>query len=86
MVGGACGTHGKGEKKCTKLRCESPRERDQSKDLGVDGRVRLEWTLLGRLAGGVEWIQLAQFRDRWRAIANAVMKLFAYSQIRRQNL
>jgi hypothetical protein len=25
--------------------------------------------------GSVEWIQLAQDRDRWRAVANAVMNL-----------
>jgi hypothetical protein len=25
--------------------------------------------------GGVEWIYLAQDRDRWRAVANAVMNL-----------
>jgi hypothetical protein len=34
-----------------------------------------KWTL-GRLAGGgggVEWIQLAQDRDRWRAVVSAVM-------------
>jgi hypothetical protein len=24
--------------------------------------------------GGMEWIRLAQVRDRWRAIVNAVMK------------
>ena len=24
---------------------------------------------------GVDWIQLAQDRDRWRALVNAVMKL-----------
>jgi hypothetical protein len=25
--------------------------------------------------GGVEWIQLAEVRDRWRAVVNAVMNL-----------
>jgi hypothetical protein len=46
-------------------------------DRGADGRMGLEW-MFGRLAGGgggVEWIQLAQDRDRLRAAVNAVMKL-----------
>jgi hypothetical protein len=59
---------------CKSFWWESPKERDHSKDRGVDGRMGLEWTL-GRLAGGVEWVQLAQDRGRWRAVANAVMNL-----------
>jgi hypothetical protein len=42
------------------------------KDQAVDGRMGSQWTL-GLLVGGVEWIQLAQDRDRWRAVVNAVM-------------
>jgi hypothetical protein len=39
-----------------------------------DGRMGSEWTL-EKLVGGVEWIHLAQERDRWRAVVNAVMNL-----------
>jgi hypothetical protein len=41
---------------------------------GLDGRMEFEW-ILGILAGDVEWINLAQDRDRWRAVVNAVMNL-----------
>jgi hypothetical protein len=37
--------------KCTRFWCESPKERDHSKDQGVDGRMKSEW-VLGTLAGG----------------------------------
>jgi hypothetical protein len=47
----------------TGFRWESLKERDNLQDQGVDGRTGSEW-ILGRLAGGVEWIQLAQVRDR----------------------
>jgi hypothetical protein len=43
---------GEEKKKCTRFLLESPKERDHSEDLGVDGRMGSEW-MLGRLAGGV---------------------------------
>jgi hypothetical protein len=68
----ACDTHGRGE--CKTFWWESPKERGHLEDQGVNGRMRSEW-LLGRLAGGVDWIRLAQDRDRRRAVVNAVMGL-----------
>jgi hypothetical protein len=60
---------------CTGFLWESPKEEDHLKDQGVDGGMGPKFTL-GRLAGeGVEWIHLAQDRDRWRAVVNAVMNL-----------
>jgi hypothetical protein len=53
---------------------ESPTENDHLKDLSVEGRMGSKWTL-GSLVGGVEWIHLAQDRDRWLALVNAVMNL-----------
>jgi hypothetical protein len=51
---------------------ESPKERDHSEDRGVDGRLGSE-CILGRLAGGVDWIRLVQDKDRYGAVVNAVM-------------
>jgi hypothetical protein len=49
-------------------------EGDHLEDRGVDGRIILKWTY-ERLDGGMDWVNLAQDRDRWRALVNAVMKL-----------
>jgi hypothetical protein len=43
-------------------------------DPGVDGRIILK-RIFERLGGGTDWIHLAQDRDRWRAVVNAVMNL-----------
>jgi hypothetical protein len=48
-VGGACGTHGRGEKSVQGFGWESPKERDHWEDQGVGGKMGLEW-ILGRLA------------------------------------
>jgi hypothetical protein len=75
-VGRACGTHGRGEKRVEGFGGKTQRKKDHLEDQGVDGRMGSKWTL-GRLAGGggVEKIHLAQDRDRWRAVVNAVMNL-----------
>jgi hypothetical protein len=59
---------------CAGFCWEIPKEKDHLKDRGVDGKMGSKWTL-GRLVGGVEWIHLAQDRDRCRAVVNAVMNL-----------
>jgi hypothetical protein len=67
-MGRTCGMYG-GEERCTQ---GFSGEGDHLKDAGVDGRIILKWTC-ERLEGGMDWINLAQDRDRWRALVNAVM-------------
>jgi hypothetical protein len=40
----------------------------------VDGRIILKW-IFERLNGGMDGVDLAQDRGRWRAVVNAVMSL-----------
>jgi hypothetical protein len=43
-------------------------------DPGVDGRIILKW-IFKKWDGGMDWIYMAQDRDRWLALVNAVMNL-----------
>jgi hypothetical protein len=58
--------------KCTRFWWERPKERDHWEDQGVGG-IRMDFREIG--LGAVDWIQLSQDRDRWRAVVSAVMNL-----------
>jgi len=56
---------------------EDLRERDHLEDLDVDGRMILKCTFK-KWDGGMDWIQLAQDRDRWLAVVNAVIHVYLW--------
>jgi hypothetical protein len=71
-MGGACGTHGSGEKREQGFGGKARRKKDHLKDQDVVG-IKMDLREIGW--GDVGWIRLAQGRDRWRAVVNAVMNL-----------
>ena len=44
-------------------------------DPGIDGRITLRWIFRKWAVWVMYWIELAQDRDSWRAVVNAVMNL-----------
>jgi len=51
------------------------KERDHLGEPGVDRRIILRWIFRKWDVGGLDWIELAQDMDRWRALVTAVMNL-----------
>jgi hypothetical protein len=62
---------------CTEFWWENLRERDHWEDPGVGGRIIHVLRRIFRKwdVGGMDWIELAQDRDRWRELVNVVMNL-----------
>jgi len=50
------------------------RERDHFKEQGLGGRIILKWTFK-KSDRSMDWIDLAESRDRWRILVNAIMNL-----------
>ena len=58
---------------CTGFWWGSLRERVQWGDPYVDGRDNIKMDLQEVGGGGGDWMELAQDRDRWRALVSTVM-------------
>jgi hypothetical protein len=50
-------------------------ERDHLGEPGIDGRINIKMDLQEVGCGGMDGIELAQARDRWRSLVNVVVNL-----------
>ena len=50
-------------------------ERDHLHDTCVDGKITLKMDLKEIMLDASKWINLAQVRDKWRAVVNKVINL-----------
>jgi len=64
-----------GEERHIEVWWQSLRERENLGDSGINGRIILRWIFREVGCGRMDWIELAQDRNRWRALVKAVMNL-----------
>ena len=70
-MGGVCGTYGGNEWCIQGLGAEDPTEEGSLQDRGVDGRTILK--LIFKKKRGGSWVDLAEDKDRLRALVNVVL-------------
>ena len=72
---GACSAYGDGERRVQGVGGETGRKEDHWGDPGVRWEDNIKKDLQEVECGYMDWIELAQDRDRCRTLVNAVMKL-----------
>jgi hypothetical protein len=55
-----------------RLSVGKPEGKDHWGDQNVDGRIILKWNFRKLEVGSWDWMELAQDRDRWRALVGTV--------------
>jgi hypothetical protein len=73
-MGGACGAHG-GDEKCIKILVRKPEGKRPLERPRRRYENNIKMSIWEKCSGGVDWIHLAQDRDRWRALVKTVMNL-----------
>ena len=71
-TGGTCSAYGRGVSRISVEKPEGKRPPERSR-YRWGYNIKMDLQVVG--CGGLDWIDLAQDKDRWRALVNAVMNL-----------